>query len=48
MYYDDDIRRYNYLSGLIFGAVLGAGLALLARLPQEGVPRRSRLRGVLR
>ena len=29
MYYDDSSRRLNLLSGLVFGAVLGAGLALL-------------------
>ena len=29
MYYDDSTRRLNLLSGLVFGTVLGAGLALL-------------------
>ena len=29
MYYDDQGRRFNVLSGLIFGTVLGAGVALL-------------------
>ena len=29
MHYDDRSKRYNLLSGLVFGAVLGAGLALL-------------------
>ncbi len=29
MYYDDSSRRLNLLSGLVFGTVLGAGLALL-------------------
>ena len=36
MYYDDESRRFNFLSGLIFGSVLGAGLALLAA-PQKRV-----------
>jgi hypothetical protein len=34
MYYDDSTRRLNLLSGLVFGAALGAGLALLL-LPEE-------------
>jgi hypothetical protein len=34
MYYDDTSRRLNLLSGLVFGTVLGAGLALLF-LPGE-------------
>ena len=34
MYYDDSTRRRNLLSGLVFGAALGAGLALLL-LPEE-------------
>jgi hypothetical protein len=29
MYYDDEARRFNFLSGLTLGTVLGAGLALL-------------------
>ncbi len=28
MYYDDEARRFNFLSGLLLGAVLGTGLAL--------------------
>jgi hypothetical protein len=28
MYYDDQSRRFNVVSGLVCGAVLGAGLAL--------------------
>ena len=45
MYYDDETRRFNFLSGLLFGAVLGAGLALIAA-PQEPVRAlRSRARG---
>jgi hypothetical protein len=34
MYYDDSTRRLNLISGLVFGAALGAGLALLF-LPEE-------------
>ena len=34
MHYDDSTRRRNLLSGLVFGAALGAGLALLL-LPEE-------------
>lgn len=30
MYYDDEARRFNFLSGLVLGAVLGTGLALAA------------------
>ncbi|HUE95435.1 MAG TPA: hypothetical protein VMN39_02190 [Longimicrobiaceae bacterium] len=30
MYYDDEARRFNFLSGLLLGALLGTGLALLA------------------
>lgn len=30
MYYDDEARRFNFVSGLLLGAVLGTGLALLA------------------
>ncbi len=29
MYYDDQARRFNLLSGLLAGVVLGAGIALL-------------------
>ena len=36
MYYDDEGRRFNRLSGLLFGALLGAGIALLVA-PQRGV-----------
>lgn len=37
MRYDDDARRFNWMSGLIFGLVLGSGLTLLG-IPQKGVP----------
>jgi hypothetical protein len=30
MYYDDEARRFNFVSGLLLGGVLGAGLALAA------------------
>ena len=36
MYYDDASRRFNFVSGLVFGAVLGAGVALLLA-PQDRV-----------
>ena len=38
MYYDDSSRRLNLLSGLVFGAALGAGLALLfaSDVPESG------------
>ncbi len=29
MYYDDESRRFNFISGLLLGAILGAGVALL-------------------
>jgi len=38
MYYHDEDRRFNFLSGLICGSVLGAGLAMLVA-PQQGVLR---------
>jgi hypothetical protein len=34
MYYDDEARRFNFASGLVLGAILGTGLALLAA-PQK-------------
>ena len=36
MYYNDEARRFNFLSGLLCGSVLGAGLAMLVA-PQKGV-----------
>jgi gas vesicle protein len=45
MYYDDTVRRFNFLAGLGFGAVLGVGLAMLAA-PQKKVRRRRRLRAL--
>ena len=44
MYYDDEARRFNFFSGLLLGALLGTGLALLTS-PQSwrsGSPRRIR------
>jgi gas vesicle protein len=34
MYYDDEARRFNFLTGLLLGAALGAGVALIVR-PQR-------------
>jgi hypothetical protein len=50
MHYDDPSRRMNLLSGLVFGAILGAGLVLLltpddqalSRVPRARTPRRLR------
>ena len=42
MIYDDEARRFNFASGLVCGAVLGAGLAMLA------VPQKRRLRRATR
>ena len=42
MYYDDEARRFNFLSGFLLGAVLGTGLALLT-VPQ-GRPGKSSLK----
>jgi gas vesicle protein len=43
MYYDDEARRFNFASGLLLGAVLGTGLALLAA-PQKPFGKPKRLR----
>jgi hypothetical protein len=43
MYYDDEARRFNFVSGLILGSILGAGLALFAR-PHERLTKPRRLR----
>jgi len=43
MYYDDEARRFNFASGLVLGAVLGTGLALLAN-PREHLPTVKQLR----
>ncbi|CAN5758634.1 hypothetical protein BH23GEM8_BH23GEM8_11270 [soil metagenome] len=43
MYYDDEARRFNFVSGLILGSVLGAGLAFFAR-PRERLTKPRRLR----
>lgn len=44
MYYDDEARRFNFLSGLVLGAFLGTGMALLFSLekPRRGAPRHIR------
>ena len=41
MYYEDQSRRFNLASGLLSGAVLGAGIALIL-LPSDAGPRRIR------
>ena len=41
MYYDDSSKRRNLLTGLVFGTLLGAGLALLFA-PGEGVGEKAR------
>jgi hypothetical protein len=47
MYYDDEARRFNFASGLVLGAVLGTGLALLA-IPRERLRKPKRLRASAR
>jgi gas vesicle protein len=42
MYYDEDSGGLNFLAGLLLGAVLGAGVALLSA-PQAGKKTRKRL-----
>ncbi|CAN5234738.1 hypothetical protein BH20GEM2_BH20GEM2_19300 [soil metagenome] len=45
MYYDDQGRRYNLLSGFVFGALLGAGIGMLLPRRQRRTPlRRARKR----
>ncbi len=41
MYYEEESRRFNLVSGLLSGVVLGAGIALLL-LPEGGRARRIR------
>jgi gas vesicle protein len=49
MYYEDQSRRFNLLSGLLFGTVIGTGIALLAgpirsiELPRRRPNRRKQL-----
>lgn len=49
MYYEDQSRRFNVLSGILFGTVIGAGIALLAgplrslELPRRRPNRRKQL-----
>jgi gas vesicle protein len=42
MEYDDDARLFNFLSGLICGAAIGAGVALLMA-PDSGKKTRKRI-----
>jgi gas vesicle protein len=42
MEYDDDARLFNFLSGLICGAAIGAGVALLMA-PDSGRKTRKRI-----
>jgi gas vesicle protein len=42
MEYDDDARLFNFLSGLVAGAAIGAGVALLMA-PTAGKKTRKRL-----
>ncbi|HEX2205792.1 MAG TPA: hypothetical protein VHG91_20935 [Longimicrobium sp.] len=39
MHYDDTARRFNLVRGLVFGAVLGAGLALALSPRAQGAAR---------
>ena len=43
MYYDDEGRTFNLATGLLFGTLLGAGLALLVT-PQRRLPDTRRVR----
>jgi gas vesicle protein len=46
MYYEENKSRLHFISGLLIGAVIGAGVALLAA-PESGQrTRRKMLRGV--
>jgi uncharacterized membrane protein len=47
MYYDDEGRTFNLATGLLFGTLLGAGLALLVT-PQKRLPDTRRVRRTAR
>ena len=42
MYYDDEARRFNFVSGILFGAVLGTGIGLLMAPSRQQTPTRLR------
>jgi hypothetical protein len=50
MYYEDQARRFNLLSGLLAGVALGAGIGLLAAssLPAISLPVPGRRKPTLR
>jgi hypothetical protein len=48
MYYDDQGRRFNLATGLLFGTLLGAGIALLVAPRQRLANPRAVRRGVRR
>src|SRR5690606_31735740 len=50
MHYDDEARRFNFISGLVCGVILGSGLALIVspRAPRPPRIGRSRLRRTVR
>ena len=45
MEYEDEARLFNFLAGLVFGAVIGAGVTLVLA-PDSGKKTRRRLRRV--
>ena len=47
MHYDDEARRFNFISGLACGVVLGSGLALIAS-PRNTRTAPGRLRKVVK
>jgi len=47
MYYEDQKNRFNFISGLVIGALVGAGIALLAAPASGKRTRRQMLRRVM-